>query len=98
MPPAGGITAVKFGSLEDDCRSDVCPTGYEGDIDSGKAAQVAANVGAIVGAVGLTVGVGLFIWSKADEASEEGVVEEKKEPPPPEVAIGPGSIVIRGSF
>lgn len=90
----GGLTSSKFSSLESGCTGGVCPAELQGDLDDGKTFQVVANVGAIVGAVGLTTGLGLFVWGKADGPSGDSAASGATT----RVSVGPGSVSLTGSF
>jgi tetratricopeptide (TPR) repeat protein len=83
----GAISQSKFDSLEQDCTNAHCPPNRESDIDQGKQFQTIANIGLGVGIVGLTAGTVLFLVS--DSPSEKKGHE---------LAIGLGSIQVRGRF
>jgi len=92
----GGVSNSKYSDLEDSCDEDnLCPAGLEDDRDSGRGLQAAANVSAIVGAIGLTAGAALFVLGHVDmfepgeEAASSGV---------PKVSVGLGSVSIQGRF
>ena len=68
-----------------------CPAGSQSKIDEGKLEKDIANIGLIVGAVGLAAGVTLFVVSS---------VGKKDEAPKTEVqaVIGPSYLGVQGSF
>ncbi|MBW2459737.1 MAG: hypothetical protein JRI68_34925 [Deltaproteobacteria bacterium] len=90
----GGLTLGEYSSLEDQCPDNSCTEDQSGDADSGKTYQTVANVSAIIGAVGLAAGTGLIIASLMQE--DDGSAEEMAAMPT--LSIGPGSVVISGSF
>ncbi len=97
---AGMVVFAVFGSLAksnyDDlvaqCPGDRCPAELESQADTTRTQQTAANVGLVVGAVGLATGVALLVTSYVTDG---GSAE-----PQPELAvfIGPGSLAVTGSF
>ncbi|MEZ4225555.1 MAG: hypothetical protein R3B13_31675 [Polyangiaceae bacterium] len=80
----GSLNNSKFADLEDACNAGKCPPGSDSDIDTGRQYQTFANVGLIVGVVG--IGAGVALW--AAEPAE----------PSAEVGLGPGSVTLRGRF
>jgi hypothetical protein len=89
----GAMTLGNDSDLREQCTNNVCPPTLREDVDSAKTQQTLANVGAIVGAVGLAVGAGLLIpgivLSGGDETSAS---------PKTEAFFGPGTVVVRSSF
>jgi len=90
----GGLTLGEYSSLEDQCPDNSCTPEQSGDADTGKTFQTVANVSAVVGAVGLAAGAGLIIASLMDE---EGAAGEEMAAIPT-ISIGPGTVVVSGSF
>lgn len=86
----GLMSQSKYDDLKDKCANG-CPPGSQDDIDSGKQQQTFANIGLIVGAVGVAAGATLFVLSLS---------KPNKEQPGPDVSlqIGPGSLGVRGSL
>jgi hypothetical protein len=82
----GALAKSDYDSLQD-C-SPRCPESQRSTADSGKTKQTVANVGLVVGGVGVLTAVGLVLFAP------------KKEPAAPAVglAVGPGSVTLRGSF
>lgn len=89
----GALHLGQYGDLTDRCRAGVCPPGVQADIDRGRDYQTMANVGVAVGAVGLATGLVLFIASQPEVR-----FEAKKSSTAPRLAIGPGSVTLKGTF
>lgn len=85
----GAMSHSKFNDLEAACHG-VCPPGHESDISAGKTDQTIANVGLVVGAVGLVAAVGLFVISMPHSA--------EKKPASAALVVGPGWLAVRGSL
>ncbi len=100
---AGGVGAVGlatfaiFGlleksthsSLESECPNHVCPSSDYGDVSTGKTQQTVANVGLIVGAVGLAAGATLFVLSLPKSSSSSTSAS---------IVVTPSFIGLRGSL
>ena len=84
----GAMNRSKFNSLEDDCPNSVCLTDRSDDIDAGKRYQTIANVGLVVGVVGLGTGTVLYLLSD----------DKGREQPTTQVGVGPGSVTLQGTF
>lgn len=84
----GAMNRSKFNSLEEDCPSAVCLTDRSDDIDAGKRYQTIANVGLVVGVVGLGTGTALYFLSD----------DKGQEQPTTQVGFGPGSVTVQGTF
>ncbi len=84
----GMMNRSKFNSLEDDCPNSVCLTDRSDDIDAGKRYQTIANVGLVVGVVGLGAGTALYLLSN----------DSGQEQPTTQVGLGPGSVTVQGTF
>ena len=93
----GGLALSKQSDLDDTCNlAKQCPTASQADIDDGQTFQTVANVMLVVGSVGVAAGVGLFVWDLMDEPSDdEGDGDTMA---PLRLEIGPGNMMIRGSF
>jgi hypothetical protein len=86
----GSLNNSKFDELESECTPDgTCPPERQDDIDSGRTYQTLANVGLIVGAVGVAVGTTLFVVGGSSERASSGTLQ---------VGLGPGRVAVRGSF
>jgi hypothetical protein len=106
---AGGIGLVGFGvftvagimangtysDLEDKCGTSPCPPEYAEDVDSGKTQQTIANVGLIVGAVGIAAGATLFVLSITGGDSS---AEPQADSTSAQLLVGPGYAGVRGTF
>jgi hypothetical protein len=79
-----------YNSLQSDCHGP-CPASRSNDISSGKSQQTIANVGLIVGAVGVATGVTLFILSSGKHESSS---------PAPSAALvaSPTWLGVKGAF
>lgn len=83
----GAMAKSDYDSLQS-C-SPRCPETERGTADSGKTKQTVANIGLVVGGVGVLTAVGLVLFAP-----------KKKEPSSPTVglAVGPGALTVRGTF
>jgi hypothetical protein len=100
---AGGVGAVGlatfaiFGlleksthsSLESECPNHVCPAGDYGDVSTGKTQETVANIGLIVGAVGVAAGATLFVLSLPKSSSSSSSAS---------LFVTPSFIGVRGSL
>lgn len=95
---AGGLANASYGELDGKCNKGsgtrACPSNISGKIDEGKSEALAANVGLIVGGVGLAAGVTLFLLSRRGGHKDEA----PKEAAHVEPVIGPGYLGVRGAF
>ncbi len=89
----GAMNNSAFGKLEDRCTNGQCPPDLQDDRDSGETYQTVANVGLVVGVVGLAAGTVLFLTSKP---SQEATTAARG--PRVGVGVGPGSVTVAGSF
>jgi hypothetical protein len=90
----GALHLSTFGDLEDQCPGNVCPASLQGDADSGKTYQTVANVGLVVGAVGLAAGTALFVTTLIGDDEPTSA----SRPPPLQLGVGPTGLSLRGSF
>jgi hypothetical protein len=91
----GGLTLSKQSDLDAACGPQkLCPPESNADIDDGKTYQTVANVGLVIGVVGLAAGVGLFVWDVLDE---EGSGEQAGDPSL-RFVLGAGHLGLEGSF
>lgn len=83
----GSLSKSRFDDLSDECGDEPCPASKQSDIDEGRTYQTVANVGLVVGAVGLTAGATFLIlgWP-SDEGS--GVA----------LHAGPNQLRVSGAF
>jgi hypothetical protein len=98
---AGGIGVVGFAlfgifglmdnstysDLQNACAHNVCPPSKQGELDSGRTQQTVANVGLVVGAVGVAASATLFIVSASSKSS-----------PSTGLLLGPGFVGWTGSL
>ncbi|HEY8041644.1 MAG TPA: tetratricopeptide repeat protein [Polyangiaceae bacterium] len=98
---AGGVGVVglglftAFGLMSNSTYSDLqgacphgCPPGKQGEIDSGRTQQTVANVGLVVGIVGVAAGATLFVLSMPSKSSS----------PTTGLVVAPGYLGVRGSL
>jgi hypothetical protein len=87
----GILANSKYKDLEASCVDGHCPPDLEDAQSSGKAFQTVANIGLIVGAVGVGTAVTLFIiGGGSDKPSSEARA--------PKLRVGLGSVELGGSF
>lgn len=88
----GSMSTSKYNDLKDKCTAG-CPPGSQDDIDSGKQLQTFANIGLIVGAVGIGAGATLFVLSLGkDKPKDEQTASTLS------LSVGPGSISLKGAL
>lgn len=91
-----GIFAVlakgTYDDLNNTCHGGPCPPDKTGEISSGKTQQTVANVGLVVGAVGVAAGVTLFVLSmpKSEPATTAASTTA--------LVVGPGWAGLQGRF
>lgn len=85
----GSASNATYDRLQQQCGGP-CPSSFSADIDKGRSQQTLANVGLVVGAVGLAAGATLFVVS----------LKKKPDATQPQTSwlIGPGSLGVRGTF
>lgn len=97
---AGGVGVVGFGlftafglmsssdynDLKSACAGGHCPSSKSGEISDGKTFQTVANVGLVVGIVGVAAGATLFVLSLTGKSDTTGLV------------VGPSYIGLRGTL
>jgi hypothetical protein len=88
---AGIMSNSTYSDLEATCKGP-CPPELADDVSKGKTQQTIANIGLVVGAVGVAAAVPLFILSSGKKSDDA--------PPPAEasVVIAPGYLGLRGRF
>jgi hypothetical protein len=86
----GSMSQSKFDSLKEDCPDAHCPPDRGSDIDDGKRFQTFANVGLVVGIVGVGTGVTLFLLSAGGN--------EKRASRAPWIRVGAGDVHVGGRF
>jgi hypothetical protein len=85
-----------YNDLEASCPGGHCPADRGADIDAGKRDQTIANVGLVVGVIGLAAGTTLFVLSRKRGAGSGGATAGA--PAGAAVAVGPGAVSFGGSF
>lgn len=87
----GILSNSKYKDLDEHCPDGHCYADYKDIGDQGKAFQTVANVGLVVGAVGVATAATLFVIgpSKAKPAEESRM---------PKLRVGLGSVAVSGSF
>lgn len=91
---AGLMNQSTFAGLEESCPGLRCAEDRQSDIDAGRTQQTLANVGLVVGLIGLGAGVTLFALDPGPAPARSSGVR----PEPPAVGVGLGSITVRGGF
>lgn len=96
----GILNNSKYSSLKDACPNNSCPPGQKSDADAGRTYQTVANVGLVVGIVGLAGGATLYFLSTRDEKkdSQADTAGRRDSTPGVDVGLGFGSVNVRGSF
>lgn len=87
---AGASANSTYSDLESACGNRPCPDSRQGDIDSGKSMQTLANVGLVIGGVGLGAGVTLFLLSRSSSKTADAVASH--------LVLAPGYGGLRGEF
>ncbi len=87
----GILNNSKHSSVEDQCNNGVCPKSAQSDADTGRTYQTVANVGLVVGIVGLGTGTALYFLS--DKKKEKAGLTHV-----PQVSIGARSVTVSGTF
>jgi len=85
----GLLNNLKYGDVEDECADNLCSDDVRDDAERGHTYQTIANVGLIVGVVGLGTAVALILTETDDAAARRSATK---------VSLGPGSIHLKGSF
>jgi hypothetical protein len=79
-----------YSDLQSACPNNACPPGKQSEIDSGRTQQTIANVGLVVGAVGVAAGATLFVLSLPKSSSSSA--------PATGLVVTPGFVGLRGSL
>jgi len=94
----GALNQATYNDLQTACPNAHCPTNQQSEIDKGRRYQAIANVGLGLAVVGGAVG-GILLSAGPDTGPPP--VDAAKRPPRflvTDVAIGPGSLEVRGAF
>ena len=86
----GALANSTYSDLKDQCHGGPCAPPRANDISSGKTQQTIANIGLVVGVIGLGAGVALYVLSAPPKSSDEA--------PHAAVVLGPGWLGIRGAM
>lgn len=86
---AGLLSNGTYSDLQSKCGGTRCPAnqGYEDEVSRGSSQQTIANVGLVVGAVGVVAAATLFVISLPSSGSH-----------PTTAFVGPGSVGVKGVF
>jgi hypothetical protein len=87
----GAMSSSEYDSLNSSCPDHRCSPDKQGDVDAGRRDQTIANVGLVLGVVGVGAGVTLFVVST--HASKETAAAENVR-----FAAGPNGVVVDGVF
>lgn len=93
---AGLMSQSTYSDLEDTCKGP-CPPSRADDVSSGKTQQTIANIGLVVGAVGVAAGVTLFVLSTtggSGAAAKTGEAEGTRTA----LVVAPGYAGLSGKF
>lgn len=93
---AGSMSNGTYSELEDACGGSPCPSSQNSVIDRGQTEQTIANVGLIVGAVGLAAGAALLVVDLT--SGGEGADAAASRSRPLALDVGPGWVGLHGSF
>jgi len=97
----GALNNAKHSKLEDKCTNGSCPSSLSSDRDTGKTYQTIANVGLVVGVVGLGTGTVLYLMS-GKKAEKTATLPQKpvarRGPRVESVSVGYQSVFVAGSF
>jgi hypothetical protein len=85
---AGSMARSTHSDLDDACKGGPCPESYRDTITRGRREQTIANVGIVVGGVGLVAGLSLFLISKPSA----------KNPQPTALTLTPSGVSLGGSL
>jgi hypothetical protein len=85
---AGAMNQSTYNGLETACGNQGCPPGKQEEINSGKTQQTIANVGLVVGIVGVAAGATLFVLS----------LRKSAQGPSTALVVGPAWVGLRGSL
>jgi hypothetical protein len=86
----GSASQSTYSKLETACGSGPCPASYADQISSGKSQQTIANVGLVLGVVGVAAGTTMVVLS----------MRKSKSAPAPSTSliVGPGYLGAKGTF
>jgi tetratricopeptide (TPR) repeat protein len=93
----GAMNNAKHSKLEDQCKNNACPSNLEDDKKAGQRYQTIANIGLVVGVVGLGTGTVLYFMSNK-KSEKAAAAPPKQRPRVDSVSLGYRSLVVTGSF
>lgn len=85
----GALEKGTYSDLQTACHNGPCPANKQDDVSSGKTQQLLANVGLVVGVVGVAAGATLFVLSMPKKTAG---------PVSAQVVVGPSFIGVRGAL
>ena len=85
---AGVMAHSTYSDLQKTCGAGACPASKDGEISSGKTQQTVANVGLVLGLVGVAAGATLFVLSLHHDAPG----------PSAALVVGPAWLGVRGTL
>jgi hypothetical protein len=88
---AGAMSKSTYSDLEKQCPNNRCPETSQSEIDKGRAEQTAANVGLVLGVLGVGAGVTLFLIDHK-QTSQRQALESLR------VVAGPAAVGLEGEF
>jgi hypothetical protein len=95
----GLMANSKHSKLQDNCPNNKCPADLQSDADAGKRDQTIANIGLVVGVVGLGTGTVLYLMSgKKNQENAAMHTPPRRGPHVDGVSVGYRSILVNGSF
>ncbi len=89
---AGYLADQRFNSLEEDCAGGPCPPEKRSEIDGGRRLDTIANIGLIVGGVGVVSGAALLLFGGSKETARPATVAFVSP------SVGGGNLVVTGRF
>lgn len=88
---AGAMSKSTYSDLQSKCPNNTCPAGSQSEIDKGQAEQTAANVGLVLGVLGIGAGVTLFLIDEKQASSHHDLASLR-------VVAGPEAVGLEGKF
>jgi hypothetical protein len=93
----GALEKGTYSDLQSACHNGPCPASKQDDVSTGKTQQTIANIGLVVGAVGLATGVTLFVLS-APSSPKSSDAPAAAPAPPAAIVVSPSFIGVRGAL
>jgi hypothetical protein len=95
---AGAMSLSTYSELEDACPTGTCPPSQNETIDRGQREQLIANIGVIVGGVGLAAGATFLIIELATGGGGGDASTKEAAAVDVDVDVGPGYVGVSGKF